>query len=131
MDAPKWLSERIVLAIHDQQIAEHGGSPGLRDPGLLDSALNRPLNTHAYIEGSSLFDLAADYGFGLAKNHAFIDGNKRVAFMAMYVFLRINGFALNAPEEEAAHFMMRLAAGDESRETLADWLKNAAIEVAP
>jgi death on curing protein len=131
MDAPKWLSERIVLAIHDQQIAEHGGSPGLRDPGLLDSALNRPINTHAYDESASLFDLAADYGFGLAKNHAFIDGNKRVAFMAMYVFLRINGFALNAPEEQAAHFMMRLAAGDESRETLADWLKNATIEVAP
>jgi death on curing protein len=78
MDAPKWLSERIVLAIHDQQIAEHGGSPGLRDPGLLDSALNRPVNTHVYDESASLFDLAADYGFGLAKNHAFIDGNKRL-----------------------------------------------------
>jgi death on curing protein len=124
MDVPKWLDERIVLAIHDQQIAEHGGSPGLRDSGLLESALNRPVNIHLYEEAPSLFDLASAYGFGLAKNHPFIDGNKRVAFMAMYVFLRINGFGLSAPEEEATIFMMRLAAGEESQETLAQWLED-------
>jgi death on curing protein len=126
MNPPKWLDERIVLAIHDQQIAEHGGSPGLRDPGLLESALNRPVNIHLYKESSSLFDLAAAYGFGLAKNHPFIDGNKRVAFMAMYVFLRINGFTLDAPEAEATLFMMRLAAGEESQGTLAQWLESFA-----
>jgi death on curing protein len=124
MDAPKWLDERIVLAIHDQQIAEHGGSSGLRDSGLLESALNRPVNIFLYEEAPLLFGLAAAYGFGLAKNHPFIDGNKRVAFMAMYVFLRINGFGLNAPQEEATIFMMRLAAGEESQETLAQWLED-------
>jgi death on curing protein len=129
MDTPKWLNEQIVLAIHDQQIAEHGGSSGLRDPGLLESALNRPVNIYLYDENPSLFGLAAAYGFGLAKNHAFIDGNKRVAFMAMYVFLRINGFALNAPEEEATIFMMRLAAGEESQETLTQWLETFTEEI--
>jgi death on curing protein len=104
MNPPKWLSERIVLAIHDQQIAEHVGRTGLRDPVMLN--------------------LAAAYGFGLAKNHPFIDGNKRVAFMAMYVFLKINGFELDAPEAEATIFMMRLACGEESQETLAQWLKS-------
>jgi death on curing protein len=123
MNAPKWLNEKIVLAIHDQQIAEHAGSPGLRDPGLLESALNRPVNIYLYDETSSLFGLAAAYGFGLVKNHPFIDGNKRVGFMAMYVFLRINGFVLIAPEEEATIFMMRLAASEESQETLAQWLE--------
>jgi death on curing protein len=123
MDTPKWLDERIVLAIHDQQIAEHGGRSGVRDSGLLESALNRPVNLYLYDENPSLFGLAAAYGFGLVKNHGFIDGNKRVAFMAMYVFLRINGFALNAPEEEATIFIMRLASGEESQETLTQWLE--------
>jgi death on curing protein len=124
MNPPKWLSERIVLAIHDQQIAEHVGRTGLRDPVMLESALDRPVNIYLYDETSSLFNLAAAYGFGLAKNNPFIDGNKRVAFMAMYVFLKINGFELDAPEAEATIFMMRLACGEESQETLAQWLKS-------
>jgi death on curing protein len=124
MNAPKWLNEKIVLAIHDQQIAEHGGRPGLRDSGLLESALNRPVNIYLYDETSSLVGLAAAYGFGLVKNHPFIDGNKRVGFMAMYVFLRVNGFVLSAPEEEATIFMMRLAASKESQETLAQWVES-------
>jgi death on curing protein len=122
MSPPKWLNERILLAIHDQQIAEHVGLTGLRDPVMLQSALDRPVNIYLYDETPSLFNLAAAYGFGLAKNHPFIDGNKRVAFMAMYVFLKINGFELDAPEAEATIFMMRLAAGKESQETLAKWL---------
>ncbi len=121
---PKWLNEQMVMAIHDQQIAEHGGRPGLRDPGLLESALNRPVDIYLYDETSSLVGLAAAYGFGLMKNHPFIDGNKRVGFMAVYVFLRVNGFVLSAPEEEATIFMMRLAASEESQETLAQWLES-------
>jgi death-on-curing protein len=124
MHVPRWLDERIALAIHEQQIAEHGGSPGLRDSGLLESALMRPQNEFFYGGLPSLFRLAACYGFGLAKNHPFIDGNKRVAFMAMYVFLRINGFQLDAPEEEAVLFMLRLASGEESQETLEQWLEH-------
>jgi death on curing protein len=123
MNNPRWLDQRIVLAIHDQQIAEHGGRPGLRDPGLLESALNRPVNIHLYEESPSLFGLAAAYGFGLVKNHPFIDGNKRVALMAMYIFLRINGFVLDAPQEEATIFMTRLAASEESQDTLTQWLE--------
>ncbi|MFS8120754.1 MAG: type II toxin-antitoxin system death-on-curing family toxin, partial [Microcoleus sp.] len=102
----KWLNKQIVLAIHNQQIVEHGGRPGMLNPGLLESSLASPLNIYNYEENSSIFDLAAAYGFSLVKNHPFFDGNKRVAFMSMFVFLKINGFLLEAPEEEATLFML-------------------------
>src|SRR5690606_24322267 len=94
MSEPRWLTRRVVLTLHRLQIEEHGGTLGLRDDGLLDSALARPHQKHAYEPESDLVTLAAAYGFGLAKNHAFIDGNKRVAFVAMYVFLGLNGYDL-------------------------------------
>ena len=124
----KWLNKQIVLAIHSQQIAEHGGSPGVLNPGLLDSSLAAPLNTYNYEENSSVFDLAAVYGFSLVKNHAFSDGNKRVAFMSMYVFLKINGFNLEAPEEEATLLMLNLAESKESQKNLSQWLEKFSIK---
>ena len=125
----KWLNKQIVLAIHNQQIVEHGGSPGLLNPGLLESSLASPLNIYNYEENSSVFDLAAAYGFSLVKNHAFFDGNKRVAFMSMFVFLKINGFLLDAPEEEATLFMLRLAESKESQKSLTQWLEKFSIGV--
>ena len=125
----KWLNKQIVLAIHNQQIVEHGGRPGLPNPGLLESSLASPLNIYNYEENPSVFDLAAAYGFSLVKNHAFFDGNKRVAFMSMFVFLKINGFLLEAPEEEATLFMLRLAESNESQESLTQWLEKFSISV--
>jgi death-on-curing protein len=124
----KWLNKQIVLAIHDQQIVEHGGSPGLLNPGLLESSLASPLNIYNYEENSSVFDLATAYGFSLVKNHAFFDGNKRVAFMSMFVFLKINGFLLEAPEEEATLFMLNLAESKESQQSLTQWLEKFSVE---
>lgn len=124
----KWLNKQIVLAIHNQQIVEHGGSPGLLNPGLLESSLASPLNIYNYEENSSVFDLAAAYGFSLVKNHAFFDGNKRVAFMSMFVFLKINGFLLEAPEEEATLLMLNLAESKESQQSLTQWLEKFSVE---
>ena len=125
----KWLNKQIVLAIHNQQIVEHGGSPGLLNPGILESLLASPLNIYNYEENPSVFDLAAAYGFSLVKNHAFFDGNKRVAFMSMFVFLKINGLLLEAPEEEATLFMLNLAESKESQESLTQWLEKFSINV--
>ena len=123
----KWLNKQIVLAIHNQQIVEHSGNPGLLNPGLLESSLASPLNIYNYEENPSVFDLAAAYGFSLVKNHAFFDGNKRVAFMSMFVFLKINGFLLEAPEEEATLFMLNLAESKESQQSLTQWLEKFSI----
>ena len=125
----KWLNKQIVLAIHNQQIVEHGGSPGLLNPGILESSLASPLNIYNYEENPSVFDLAAAYGFSMVKNHAFFDGNKRVAFMSMFVFLKINGLLLEAPEEEATLFMLNLAESKESQESLTQWLEKFSINV--
>lgn len=104
-------------------IAEHGGRAGIRDAGLLSSALARPRNLRAYGASAALFDLAAGYGVGIVGNHPFIDGNKRLALMVMYVFLEINGYCLAAPEIEAADIMIRLAAKELDENALARWLK--------
>ena len=125
----KWLNKQIVLAIHNQLIVEHSGSPGLLNPGILESSLASPLNIYNYEENPSVFDLAAAYGFSLVKNHAFFDGNKRVAFMSMFVFLKINGLLLEAPEEEATLFMLNLAGSKESQESLTQWLEKFSINV--
>lgn len=125
MSEPRWLTRRIVLTLHRLQIEEHGGTLGVRDDGLLDSALARPKQRHAYEPESDLATLAAAYGFGLAKNHAFVDGNKRVAFIATYVFLGLNGYDLDAPEPEVVTLMEGVAASTVDEAALADWLRTA------
>jgi death on curing protein len=120
---PRWLNATMIRAIHTSQVQEHGGSLGLRDPGLLDSALDRPRNRFHYEPEADLFDLAAAYGFGLARNHPFVDGNKRVAFQAMYVFLGLNGLRIEAEEPEVVRLILALAAGDLPEPELADWLR--------
>jgi death-on-curing protein len=125
---PVWLSRRMIESIHHQQIRQHGGGYGVRDEGLIDSALTRPQNRWGYSPESDLATLAAAYGFGLTKNHGFVDGNKRVGFMAMYVFLGLNGLEIDAPEEEVVTLMTEVASGGRSEDELAEWLRG---RVAP
>jgi death-on-curing protein len=122
MVEPIWITAVMAQVIHDDQIATHGGAYGLRDEGLLMSALARAQHRYEY-EAADLYRLAADYGYGIARNHPFIDGNKRTAFLVMYVFLRVNGCELDAPEPEVVLVMQALAAGDLSAEQLAQWLQ--------
>jgi len=119
---PRWLRLEVVLAVHEQQIAEHGGAPGLRDRGMLESALARPQQKAAYGE-PDLANLAAAYAFGIARNHPFVDGNKRVAFVALELFLRINGFELVADDRACLAVMLDLAAGELEEEALAAWVR--------
>lgn len=119
----RWVPEAAVRAMHAAMIAEHGGRPGMRDSGLLSAALARPRNRRAYGTSASIFDLAAAYGFAIAKDHPFVDGNKRVALMVMYVFLDINGYQLDAPEVEAVDVMRNLASGEMTENDLALWVK--------
>lgn len=121
MTEPIWLDKRIALAMHETLIREYGGSGGVRDEGLLESALARPQNQAAYGD-PSLAELAAAYAFGIARNHAFVDGNKRTALMAAYTFLRMNGLRLSAPEVEAVTMIRDLAAGEIGEEELAAWI---------
>lgn len=124
MPEPRWLPIELVEAIHDRQIAEHGGGSGMRDRTLLESALARPLQLHAY--GGHEVDepaLAAAYGFGIARNHPFADGNKRTAYVAMRLFLRINGWDLVAEPSERYRIMIQLAAGEVSEDELVAWLR--------
>lgn len=119
-----WLLEETVRAIHSRQIAEHGGTPGLRDEGLLLSALARPHNLLAYGETApDLAALAASYAYGIARNHPFIDGNKRVALVAARTFLLINGADLEASQEDKYVTFLRLARGDLAEEELAVWIR--------
>ena len=127
MTGPEWLSKALVLAIHDEQLAEHGGGTGVRDDGLLESALARPRNRLAYDTAADLASLAAAYAFGLARNHPFVDGNKRTAFVAAEVFLDLNGMVLAAGDEDCVLTMLRLAAGEIEEEAFADWLRANAI----
>ena len=123
MKQPEWLSKALILAIHDEQLAEHGGGIGVRDEGLLESALARPQNRHAYDEAVDLPTLAAAYAFGLARNHPFIDGNKRTAFVAAEVFLDLNGMTMTASDEECVLTMVRFAAGEIEETAFAEWLR--------
>jgi death-on-curing protein len=121
--SPHWLSKPAVLAIHYALLRDHGGTAGIRDEGLLDSALARPQQQRHYGPESSVFQLAAAYAFGLAGNHPFVDGNKRVALTAAAVFLEINGWELRAPEPEAVVAFTDLAAGRLTEAELAQWLE--------
>ena len=120
---PVWVARELVLVLHERLLAEHGGAPGLRDEGLLDSALARPRQIRAYGK-LDLCALAAAYAYGLVRNHPFVDGNKRVAFMVAYVFLARNGRRLVAPEADATAMMMALAAGETDETAFAAWLRD-------
>jgi death on curing protein len=127
MADPIWISGTIAQFIHDDQIAAHGGGYGLLNAGMLESALARPQNLYVY-EQADLFYLAAAYGYGIAKNHAFIDGNKRTAFMVMFTFLQVNGWRLVVPEPEVVVTMQQVANGIVTESLLADWLRENSQE---
>ena len=125
----KWILDETVLAIHKRQIAEHGGIAGIRDENLLSSALARPQNFEAYGENVEIPQLAAAYAFGIAKNHPFLDGNKRTAFVVMRTFLLINGYDIEATQEEKYITFIKLAEGELSEEELVEWIKSKLILV--
>jgi death on curing protein len=120
---PRWLTRRMLDVIHDAQLREHGGSPGVRDDGLLESALARPPHKFAYAAHPDLAMLAAAYVFGLTKNHGYVDGNTRAAFMAAYVFLSLNGFDLEAEEPDVATTIERVSDGRMTGGALANWIR--------
>lgn len=123
MNEPVWLVRPALEILHDLSTAEHGGAPGLRDEGLFESALARPQNLFAYEGDVDLARLAASYAFGLAKNHAFVDGNKRIAFIAAAAFLKLNGQQLVAEQVAATLVMLSVASGAFNEEELADWIR--------
>jgi death-on-curing protein len=123
MKEPRWLTVIAIHTMHEELIAEHGGSSGVRDQGLLESALARPQNLLAYGK-PTLAELGASYAFGIARNHPFVDGNKRTALMAAYVFLGLNGQRLVAPEAEAVVMMQELASGACGEAEFAAWLSS-------
>ena len=118
----RWVDKQALLLLHGDSLSEHGGAAGLRDEGLLDSALARPLNLVAYGD-PDVADLAACYGLGLAKNHAFVDGNKRAAFLAVGLFLALNGQRLQATQAEATASMLALASGTLDEAAFASWVR--------
>jgi death-on-curing protein len=122
MNEPVWVLREVVLMAHEQSLVQFGGSAGVRDEGLMDSALGKPQNLFAYGK-PSLFELAASYAFGLVKNHPFIDGNKRTGFVVAVTFLECNGWHLEASEVDAAVCTLALAAGEMSESDYAEWLK--------
>lgn len=125
----RWITKSSLLLLHGESVAEHGGSAGLRDEGLLDSALGRPQNLLAYADQATPPDfaaLAASYTVGLAKNHPFVDGNKRAAFLATGLFLYLNGYRLNATQTEATIAMLAVATGDLTEHEFAAWLRTHA-----
>lgn len=121
MNEPRWITYDQAVAIHSRQLRRYGGAPGLRDEGALRSALDRPINKWQY-EQAAFPELAAAYAFGLAKNHAFVDGNKRIAFIAMMTFLRRNGMRFAPDQAQATRMMFALAAGEVSEQSLTRWI---------
>lgn len=125
---PVWVEKAIAIAIHQRQLAEHGGSDGIRDNGLLESALFRPLNQFAYSK-PSIFDLAAAYGYGITKNHPFVDGNKRTGYIVMRTFLRLNGYDIDASITEKYATWIKLADNQISEAELANWIEEKSIKL--
>lgn len=123
MKEPVWVLHEVVISIHQMLLAEHGGAPGIRDQALLESALNRPQQRYIYDENTSLFSLASAYGYGIARNHPFVDGNKRVALTVAAIFLEINGYSLNAPEPNTVVIIEELAAGKLTEDDFSGWLE--------
>jgi death on curing protein len=124
MKEPRWVERRTLLLLHEEILAEHGGLPGLRDPGLLDSALARPKNLFTYNEACDLAELAAAYAFGISQNHPFRDGNKRVAFLSVGLFLGLNNAQLVSSQREAIETFFALAAGKLPEADLAAWIRS-------
>lgn len=128
MIEPLWLDSHEICAIHSEILAESGGASGVLNKGAVDSTINKPKNLYHYGDEVTLYQLAASYGYGFAKNHCFVDGNKRVALITVYTFLSINGIELTASEVDAASFFLELAASletqEESMQKLANWLQN-------
>jgi death-on-curing protein len=122
-----WLQRDVVVAIHEAQLAEHGGGSGVRDAGLLESALSRPENLTAYGK-PDVADLAAAYGYGISRNHAFIDGNKRTAFVAVELFLELNGFGLAADDAACVMIMLAVASGEIPEAEFAAWIRTHAAK---
>jgi death on curing protein len=121
----RWVSRAALLLLHDESLAEHGGAAGIRDNGLLDSALARPLQLASYGEPPpDVAALAASYGLGLAKNHPFVDGNKRAAFLAVGLFLAVNGQRLVASQADATLTMLAVAAGELDEAAFASWIRS-------
>ena len=128
MSEPIWVPNRAVYIIHDRQIARHGGASGLRDEGLLQGALQRPINKWQY-ENSDTFGCAAAYAFGVAKAHAFVDGNKRTAFVTSVTFLRLNGWYFVTEPAEGVTFMEDLASGAVSEDIFRNWLEQSSTKI--
>ena len=118
----RWIADELIFAAHDRQISEHGGRPGIRDINLIESALAKPQNLAAYGEPDAA-ELAASYAFGLAKNHGFVDGNKRIAWLSARLFLADNGYRLSFAKTEAVRLVEELAAGTVSEKALAAWFR--------
>ncbi|HTV47252.1 MAG TPA: type II toxin-antitoxin system death-on-curing family toxin [Phycisphaerae bacterium] len=128
MTDPTWIRDDVVLAVHRRQLQEHGGVDGIRDPGLLSSALARPKNFLAYSRANcDIARLAAAYAFGIARNHPFLDGNKRTAFVVCVTFLQVNGFNLSAEPEEKYKAFLQLAEGKLSEEEFALWIREHTV----
>lgn len=130
MDDPRWLTRKFVDAIHDDQLKQHGGLPGVRDEGAVESALARPKHLQTYGDDPSIERLAAAYGVGLARNHGYRDGNKRTAFAAMYTFLRLNEYRIVAEETAVVDLMKAVAQGDCDEEELTTWLEENTVHTA-
>ncbi len=128
MRRPVWILRTVIDAMHDMQLAEHGGASGVRDEGMLESALARPVSQHGYGE-TDICRLAAAYAFGIIRNQPFVDGNKRTGFLAAYVFLKINGVDLVADEVETTTAVMALASGERNEAEFADWLRARARSI--
>jgi death on curing protein len=127
VNEPRWVSKRAVLALHDEQLAEHGGSGGIRDESLLDPALAKPRNVFAYESEPDLFRLAASYAYGIAHNHASINGNKRTALVVSILFLNRNGWDINSSKADEYETFLHLAEGSLSEEALAAWFREHGV----
>jgi death-on-curing protein len=130
MKEPVWVLHEVVIAVHQSLLAEHGGAPGIRDETLLESALNRPRQRFEYSDEPSIFDLAASYCYGLANNHPFVDGNKRIALTIAALFLELNGYTFTAPEPNTVVIIEELAAGNLPEDDLSTWFGECSISKA-
>lgn len=131
MAEPRWISKKALLLLHEESLAEFGGARGLADEGLLDSALARPQNTYSYEPKSTIAELAASCAYGLARNHAFVDGNKRAAFLSIGIFLAISGYRLVADQLDAIRTMLAVAVSELDEQGLAAWIaKNSVAAIS-
>ena len=127
MEEPVWVSRLAVDAMHHELLSQHGGLPGVRDETALESALARPRDKWSYEPDADLALLAAAYGYGLAKNHGYSDGNKRIAFAVVYTFLGLNGMEIDAPEQSVVRLMVDVASGESSESYLAEWIRKNVV----